>query len=355
MSKGRPARLVIGLVLTTTTLWIALPALGRDRPPPPPVGLSVRTDANDFYLRHGERTFASVLYLYVVANECRNPVVVNGTLVRSQATQDTELTSPGSSPPEQALVTMSGVPVRQLTMGLSSPPLYPLFVTGTGRLTSFDSDGLISAHNRMLPLIREGGSTTAVLNAPQWPITNAALHFVAEADLVRPAGFHSCYLSLPQLLSVEDGEGHAAYDRATAVGLRVAQRVPHLTTKEFPDFTENIGAYEVRANVTGRVVVQSSIGRGGENTGSGVRYLCHDEVRRALPANLDPEIARPFIEPEKPDCSGAPLFQAADVVSDTTRRLFIGAILGAIAATLLIEALLSFGTATARSIAGREK
>lgn len=55
--------------------------------------------------------------------------------------------------------------------------------------------------------------------------------------------------------------------------------------------------------------------------------------------DLESRISPEFNEAENPNCSGVPLFQAVDVTSDTTRRLFIGGIVGALAATLVLEAM----------------
>jgi hypothetical protein len=336
--KARWARLAVGVVLCAVTAWILVPVFQDDHAPPAPVALVIRTDANDFF-PGSEKTYEGLIYLDVTAKECRNPAKVEGTLVRSQATQAAELAASGGRPPEQAMVTFYGARVRSVKLGLSSPPLFATFVNDTGELGTFDNAGIVVVHNQQLPLIHQNGATTAILNARQWPATNAYLHFVAEVDLVRPASFDSCYLDLPHLLSFEGDDGPTSpYGRAAEGGLHVARRIPHLTNLEFPDFEESIGAGDVRGNMAGRIVDQSTIGKG-ELAGTGVRFRCRYRTKQPVPAGLDPKLARPFIEPLPPNCSGTPRFQAVDLTSDTTRRLSLGGILGALALTLIVETL----------------
>jgi hypothetical protein len=56
-------------------------------------------------------------------------------------------------------------------------------------------------------------------------------------------------------------------------------------------------------------------------------------------AGVEQSLLPLYVKSGDPDCSGAPLFQAVDVTSDTTRRLFFAGIIGALAATIIIEAL----------------
>lgn len=337
--KARVARVGLGVLLAAVTLWIVLPVLGTSHAPPAPSAIFIGTDANNFNLPRAAGTYGSIAYLQVSASECRDPATVYGTLIRSPATRAAELEGRhrGTSPPKQALVTIYGARVKSFVIGLSSPPLFATFVTHTGELGTFDEAGVLTVHNTSLPLIRRNGATTAILNAPAWPATNAVLHFVAKVDLVRPAGFHSCYLDLPQLLSFEEDNEQRAYERAATISRDISDRVPRLADMEFPD-EEDIEAGDVRATVTGRILEPSTIGDG-EAIASGVRYRCQNTARRAVPRELDPAVARPFVEPRKPDCSGTPLFQAVDATSDTTRRLFAAGILGALGATVIVETL----------------
>jgi hypothetical protein len=338
--KARWARLAVGVMLGVVTAWIVVPVFQDDHAPPAPVALVIRTDASDFF-PGSEKTYESLIYLEVTAKECRNPAKIEGTLVRPQTTQAAELNASrsGGSPPEQAMVTVYGARVQSLKLGLSSPPLFATFVNHTGELGTFDNTGTIVVHNQQLPLIHQHDATTAILNARQWPATNAYLHFVAEIDIVRPASFDSCYLDLPQLLSFQGEEGPTSpYRRASEDGLHISQRIPHLTKREFPDFEEPIGAGDVRGSMTGRIVDESTIGKG-ELAGTGVRFRCQYATKQSVPAGLDPELARPFIEPLPPNCAGTPRFQAVDLTSDTTRRLSLGGMLGALALTLIVETL----------------
>jgi hypothetical protein len=87
-------------------------------------------------------------------------------------------------------------------------------------------------------------------------------------------------------------------------------------------------------------VVSGTIGEGGQAEGAGVRYRCHELHGDAdHPPGVEQSLLPLYVIHGNPNCSGAPLFQAVDVASDTQRRIFFAGIIGAIAATLMIEAL----------------
>ena len=94
----------------------------------------------------------------------------------------------------------------------------------------------------------------------------------------------------------------------------------------------------VSAAVHERSPVEGSAGAGGVTTSSGAVYVCRDTTGPTIaPAGTLPTIA----EVSTPNCSGHPRFQAAGVAADTTKRLFFAGISGALAATLLVEAVLA--------------
>src|SRR5262249_44757039 len=97
---------------------------------------------------------------------------------------------------------------------------------------------------------------------------------------------------------------------------------------------EFVNVAEVSVSVRNLVVTPSTLGTGGTATAAGATYLCNRQASEgAPPVYLIPRAAPPS------DCSGAPLFQPVDVNSDSSRRFFVGGIVGALAATLLVESL----------------
>ncbi|MGA9876112.1 MAG: hypothetical protein WBQ21_09910 [Solirubrobacteraceae bacterium] len=313
--------------------------MATDHPPPPPTSIFVGTDSNGSELPRDTRTYADIIYLKITANECTNPATVEGILFSSNTPEKLKLKPRRSNLPNQAMVTIYGAHVRSLAIDLVSIPLYPVLATDTESVNSIEAEYGITTDSHLLPLIHQAGATIGIFDSPQWPSADAYMHFIAKVDLIRPASFDSCYLDLPQLLGSEGGRGDPrAYGFASLLSAFVGRRAPHFMHNNGPIF-ENVDAGEVQASVNNRIVEQSTIGNGGEPTANGVRYLCHSGTPMALPPRLDPKIARSFIEPEPSDCAGAPLFQAVNITSDTTRRLLESGIIGSIAATLLIETL----------------
>lgn len=353
-ANARLARVALGLVLTVVTAWLVLPVLAVDHGPPSPLALVVGTNAVDLGPHESllKGTALSVLDVNVHANGCSNPVLIEGTLWRSTDTWYAEKRSRFSAPPDQAIVTIAGAPVSSIAVGLDSFSTHAYeglrHVSGTARVTSLNGNPVV-VHDRMLALTRYRDATSAVLNAPQWPKAATPLWFTVWTNLIRPAGFQSCYLDLPQLFPYRSSyEGLTnASDRAQMALQKIAEHIhpPTRRAVNMPggvgDEAEALGAGLVTVSVDGKRVTGSSIGLGGSATASGgVRYLCHAFIRHKLPlSNLDSRISPEFNEGENPDCSGVPLFESAGVISDTTRRLFAAGIVGALATTLIIEAL----------------
>jgi hypothetical protein len=289
----RIVRLAVGLLMAAITLWIVLPALAPDQPRPSDVGLALGTDAIDVGIPRNTSAPPSVLALRIHTSECTNPVTIEGNLLRSTSTWYAEKRGHGSAEPKQAMVTLAGARVRQFVAGIDSGSFaVPHLTTGTVRMLSLTGRH-ITVHNDLLPLFREGDTTTATLNAPEWPEAMTGLGFRITADLVRSAGFESCYVDVPELFSfgARAIEGFSAYDKAQGTLRFISERTPTLThgvpTDEYehgdgPD-EEVIGAGVVDVSIKGRTVVQSTIGEGGHLTADGVRYLCHAFVRTKLP------------------------------------------------------------------------
>ncbi len=271
----------------------------------------------------------------VRASGCVNPVTVEGQLVRSQLTWEAEAHhAPLNAPPHLAALGLAGAHVRALVMGIVDPfDFVPQPITGTAKV------GKVTVHAHLYPAVEQGDTTTATYSAPQWPRLRSSLDFVIVADLIRPAGFHSCYLDLPEPIEAPYSES-GNVERATAAAgnaLEHALRVSHRSSTE--NRYEDIAGFQLTAYVNGRVVVPSTVGESGRVVGNGVRYQCYagNQFYRP-PVRLDPQASAGFAIRSSPSCVPVPLFQAVDVTSDTTRRLFIAGIIGAIAATLIIEA-----------------
>jgi hypothetical protein len=349
--KARLARLALGVILAGATLWIVLPVLTAEHGPPAPVALVVGTNAVDMgpgtSVLEGIRP--SALDLKVRAGGCVNPVTIEGTLWRSTATWVAEWHGRYAAPPTQAIITLAGARVRKFVVGVDSfsteAPGGIQRTAGTARVTGLGYTVVV--HNDVLPLIRVGDTTSAVLDAKQWGDAATPLGFLITADLIDPAGFDSCYLDLPELYPYAYSSEPQTNAFVRALNGLIDASARYLRPNRRPKLLgvagteqEELGTALVNASVHGRSVGGGSIGVGGTMTTGGVRYLCHSFARNSPSANaLDPHISPEFDEAENPDCSGVPLFQAADVTSDTTRRLFAAGIIGALAATLIIEAL----------------
>jgi hypothetical protein len=324
--KARVARILFGLVLSGITAWIVLPVLASSHNPPPPVALQVGTNGIDLGANEEPlpETVLSVLDLQVTANGCSNPVVIEGTLSRPVGTWPGGKNGRLAYPPSRAIVTFAGAHVDSLTVGLSS-------LTRSGEAKD------------MLPLVRLGDTATAVLDTPRWSDRATSLWFTITANLERSNGFDSCYMDLPQLFPYQlsaNGEDRASAQAAGSLE-HVAQDTPEpprrANTLHQSMVETGLGAGSVTATVAGRRAVDSSIGLSGSATASGgVHYLCRAFVSHRAPASgITPE----YDERETPDCSGVPMFDAVDLFSDTTRQLFAAGIIGALGASLIIEAI----------------
>jgi len=309
-------------------------------------------------------TALSVLDVTVHAKGCSNPVTVEGTLWRSTDTWYAEKRGRFAAPPSQAIITLAGASVSSVAIGLDSFSTHAVeglrHVTGTARVTSLNGKSVV-VHDHMLPLIRSDGTTSAVLNAPQWPQAATPLWFAISANLIRPAGFQSCYLDLPQLFPYQSSfEGRESASASAQIALiRVGEHMRSPRVVKSPtglqDEPEALGAGVVTASVDGKRVAGNSTGGGSTTTSGGVRYLCHRFIRQKVLTGLDSRITPEFNQQANPDCSGTPLFETADVTSDTTRRLFAAGIVGALAATLIIEALFLGETDSAARSGGNQK
>lgn len=399
------ARLLVGVLLAGLTGWVVLPVFETEPPPPRPTGMFVGLNSS---LGPGASN-ASVLRLSVRGRQCRNPVLVEGLLERSEKTWSAEAQSSVSHGPTYVRVSLSGARLTRAEIGLgtvfprvyaSSGPLpggkplpgatqdevthnvgvfnLPILshtITVTEPNTNSMTGGTqrTTVHNYLSPILTKkdarpneepdvpGTANDAVLLSPDWPSVRGPLHFIIEANLVHSAGFNRCYLDLPELFATF---GDEAEDNTTAIGEATRfDPLPSIPTEshngiEEPEsifdnalggepYNNDIGQAEVSVKMTGDVVVDSTVGNGGIVTPNGITYECHTYNSNKPPPNLDPNM----FEGEGPsnptsyedhlnaNCAATPIFETPDVNADVTRRLFTAGIVGALAATLIIEAL----------------
>jgi hypothetical protein len=204
--------------------------------------------------------------------------------------------------------------------------------------------------------------TGVLLTSQEWAETRAPLLFVLKADLIFPMGFHRCYLDLPELIWREDA---SAYLRAINFADPLApgqSPLGKLTDQGKGPSLSDVAVAEVSASVAAHMAVTSSIGIGGNQLPSGLRYECHTFFNNKLPPNIEPNMftnhgtaPSTYREQVNPNCAGEPVFEIPGVATEITRRLFFAGILGALAATLIIEALFIGETAPAQPRRKRRK
>ncbi len=346
--RARIARFAIGLVLLGVTLYIVWPVLASDHGAPrEQVAVSIATNWEPGEEAHSrERGPSNALQLTVTANGCKNPARIEGSFEISDSAW--VRSEEGGSPPREAMVAFAG-PARTLIVGLSATPYpeLPYFniTHGTVKLHSLPIPVKGKPHryydelvvkNELFPVRRLGDVTAAYLRVLGWPDTRSALDFVIEANLIHPAGFDSCYVDLPIASGYSDVPGANATERLLSQPPPVPDRHGAV-----PFIGELIGAAEVNVSVHGRTVVGSSLNRYAEVDGDGARYTCgigvsEEEAVEGKAQSEDASGRPPLIAA---NCAGTPLFAAVDATSESTRRLFAAGIIGAIAATLMVEAL----------------
>jgi len=341
--EARIARLALGILFALVTGWIVAPVLSPDHAPPPPVGLAFLTDAREEIVDNKHEESPTTVSMAVRASGCVNPVTIEGQLERPSSTWKAEKShSPYNAPPEWAALGVTGAHVRAITVGIIDPKTERMIVGTHQVLAPFSKKVVVHAH--LYQAVEHGDTTSVAYHAPEWPLVRSALGFVIVADLIHPTGFHSCYLDLPDLFQQPPLGSNVAH-AGTAAGEALDRTVPISTQRmaaklgQPVGIYDYIGAFQITASVNGRVVDPSTIGERGRVFGAGALYQCYVENRLYRPpVPLDPLAAATFAGQSTPSCAPVPLFQPVDAISETTRRLFIAGILGAIAATLIIEA-----------------
>jgi hypothetical protein len=362
-SKARIWRIVIGCVSLGLTLSLALPLLlAPDRPPPPPTALFVGLNAGGAGQSSGRP--GSLLQLSIRASECKNPVTVEGLVERSSRTWRTDPTDPAR--PTEAEIVLAGARLSMAELGLSQ--ISGAGSTGPQLAAGYEErigDGAVrlavgpfhyvTVHGVLSRVIADQVARLpavyrVVLRAPEWPRVRRALIFRLRADLISPAGYNRCYINVPALFSSEPQWMQTLYTRTRLYGEGEGVNRETLARREPPSEEESprseIVAGDVSVSVSGRALAPISIGRGGYAVENTAHYSCQSYVDRKPPPNLDPAMFEETIgRPEygrnaNPNCSGTPMFESAGVSTDVTRRLFGAGIFGALAVTLIIEALL---------------
>jgi hypothetical protein len=273
--------------------------------------------------------------------------------------------------PSQAVVVLSGARLGQASIGLGVSRSFGAVPSpGTPNVGSFeeplingrdvierDRSTAFEARREVHPLDngqsgvvrapKTGPPTAgAVLTAPNWRLARAPLHFILKADLVYPLGYHRCYVDVPEFLSpafatsersdTEEQTFERAWGYADGLGgfrpaLAVRARQPDLGLSQ-----DEVVAGTVSASMAGHIVAVNTIGNSGQAVGPRVRYACQSYVKVEPPPNVE---ANAFEKPVNPNCADTPVFEAPGVGADVTRRIFAAGILGALAATLIVEAL----------------
>lgn len=351
-------RFVLGVVLGAGAFVVASPALSTDYPPPPPVALYIDTNS--------PTAFRGELELAIEANGCTNPAIIEGVFTYSER----DGTGPRSAKlpkglPSTAVVALGGAHLvwAQIALGngngveadgeAAGPFLQPPFRTTqtfviernvfhrhTIRGHSYSTAPLaavIDQRSTLGTLIRYPAGAIA-FHSRQWAATQAPLHFRLVADLVQTASYHRCYVAVPEVLALNRNEGYGAA-QAVAIrlfGVRHNASQLHLGAREFAPIYGGVFAASVDVTVSGRIPVSDSVGPDGKATSVGVHYGCRfPKVPREIgeqPIVLDGETANS-------NCSATPLFEAQGVDADVSRRLFLGGLIGGLAATLIIESL----------------
>lgn len=355
--KARLARIVAGCVFAILTFWLIAPVLATDHGASPPVILVLGDDMNLYATSRGKvHTAPDVVDLRTRLKGCHNPATIEGTLLISTNTWYVSKAI-GSRGPDQMMLAIKGARVRSVVMGLEGfGPSYKHPIVGRGSIEGLFGKKLV-VHNSTLPLQRVGQTSVAVLDSPQWPRAATPVHFSISADIVRSAGFDSCYVVTPQLYSSVVGRYRvSAFADASEAIERISKKLGPLMPEDEPPLYQlengktetgptvkpiELGAAEALVHVSGYEVDLGTAGPGGEATGEGLRYLCHSAIERPPPVRgLDSRISPDFTnEATNPTCAAAPRFVKAQQLSDSTRRLFAAGITGALGATLIVEAM----------------
>jgi hypothetical protein len=348
---ARGVRVAVGLGFLGATLWLALPVLRSEHGPPRPTGLFVGLNTPRF-----PPPRESTLYLTIRDNDCKNPATVEGLFERPNRSWQGD----GRTGPTEAEVVLADAEVTEADAGLAvlgeqgagrelEAPVFGYFespiLNGTETVT-LASGRQVTVHDSLEKLLHTyhppgyPALGAVVVRAPQWAEVRAPLHFILTANLVRPLGFHRCYVDVPALLSSGGGidnkpvlEAYSyTFHEALLAGLiHPARGEPPAEEPGFRDIAE-VSHAEVTVFVSGHVIDGASVGAGVTDIPNGVHYVC--ATKHGSPASVNST------------CAGTPVFEVPGREAEITRRIFLAGILGAIGLTLIIEALFVGETAS---------
>lgn len=137
-------------------------------------------------------------------------------------------------------------------------------------------------------------------------------------------------MQVPALFGSGGGVGQRSWLEAFGFTQRPPDAAPHLplsivSANGFADNDETLRA-EANVLVAGHVLDTRAPNTGAGSIPNGVRFVCSSAAHKSpAEANLT--------------CAGDPVFEVPGTDAEVSRRLFVAGICGAIAATLLIEAL----------------
>jgi hypothetical protein len=366
--KARAARVVVGLIFAGLTLLIILPVVPGEHAPPTPTGLFVGMNINKPTTPAAPE---SLMDLQIHSESCRNPVTIEGRLLPSARTwylgarheYETEST------PTQAELTLANARLLRADVGFGGQesayyaPIVGYFGeplierTATFQTTDERPATIQASLSRILAGGRRGPPASGVVfTARDWPALRLPLHFILKADIAYPLGYHKCYIDVPELF--------AAGAQAERSAFSEAERLTEKPGMGSPAFAERVGqpalgvaqqdlaAADVYVSVANYIPELSSLGTG-THVRNSVEYQCQTYLSKPkLPPNVESRMLRtePRAENQEPgasayypdtnsNCSGTPVFEAVGVGADVTRRVLAAGILGALAATLIIEAL----------------
>jgi hypothetical protein len=333
---GEGVRFTIGVAFALAGWLLAGPVLVSGKAPPAPAALFIGLDTETGTLH----PLRGSLEMAIHAPECKNPATVEGVLTipaSSWHAYERQLTGPRPRGPTQAELVLDGVKLQSGRAGLASEmialpsanarPSSGQTISGLAQVYT-PSGRMVTLHSTLSPVLRwqptrenekeEGTIPVAGLSliVPQWPETRFPLHFVLQADLVRPDGFHRCFVDVPEIMPSLSASLSAF---GTAEGFPTRQQPNQPRASIFP-VADEVGSAQVSVNIGQHVAESGSLASGVASPGGGARFTCSSRTSNET-------------------CSATPVFELPDTGGDVTTRLFFAGILGALAATLIVEAM----------------
>jgi hypothetical protein len=334
----------IGVALIVVTAWLVVPVLAPERPPPARTGLFVGV-----IRPNAAGGPDGVLYLKITASHCSNPATIEGEFVRAGQAWLSDEHAHGRA--TGAVVVLAGAPVDSTEIvadqGYPQEEVIrkrpnPGIVSEEAIANSAQAERKLrrrwarESHQVQSDIPRiEGRGNGAWLAAPTWYKQRSALSFTLRADLVTNTGYNRCYVSVPELLKTELTQYLTPLYTASLIpGLEGNNHVPPGSGA-----MDEVGAAVVTVVGGPDIVSESSLPPGGTASSGNAVIECAASSR-PIPRDLEAgEATEGLGATSVHTCPAAPVFEAAGVGADVTRRLFAGGILGALGLTWLVEAV----------------